>query len=356
MLLAVKALLVFALVRAGGIDTRTAWRTGIVLAVGGEFGFALLAIALGAGVIESEPAQIALTAVLLSMIAGPFLIRHGPSIADRLVRTRTQAALEPPRADLGQVARLQDHVVICGYGRIGQNVGRFLEAERIPYVALDLDPERVRDAHAAGEPVYYGDAGERDMLEAVGVPRARLVVVSHDDVGAALKVLQHARALQPAVPVMVRTRDETRVDELMRAGATEVVPETLEAGMMIVSHALLLLDVPLSHVVRRIRDARLGRYRLMREFFHGDDALAGHAEDADADRLHSVALPAGAAAVGRSLREVDLAQDRVLATAVLRQGRRILAPGPDFRIEADDVVVLFGTPADLQRARARLLG
>jgi CPA2 family monovalent cation:H+ antiporter-2 len=353
-LLVSKALLVALIVRLAGLEAATAWRTAIVLAVGGEFGFALLALAIGAGAIAEQPAQVALTAVLFSMILGPLLIRFNQTVAQPLAgRAAPVPAAAPP---LPQAAALRDHVIICGYGRIGQNVGHFLEEEGIPFVALDLDPVRVRDARTGGEPVFYGDAAERDMLEAVGMATARLVVVSHDDIAAALKVLHHVRALRPALPVMVRTRDESRVDELRRAGATEVVPETLEAGMMIVSHALLLLGVPLRHIVRRIRDVRVDRYHLMREFFRGSEALAGHADDADADRLHSVALDAGAAAIGRTLAELDLQRDRVLVTALLREGKRDLAPGAATRLNAGDVLVLFGAPADLDRATARLLG
>ena len=352
--LALKTGLVSLLVHASGIDRPAAARTGITLAVGGEFGFALLAIALGAGVIDATAAQVTLTAMLATLIAGPLLIRYNRPlsglIGDHAPQT-SHAALQP---DAAQTSRLRDHVLICGYGRIGQNVGRFLEREGIAFVALDLDPQRVREAHEAGEPVFYGDAANAEMLEAVGLANARLLVVSHDDVGEALKLLQQVRALRSDLPVMVRTRDESRVDELMRAGATEVIPETLEAGMMIVTHALVLLGVPLSHVLRRVRDARSDRYRLMREFFHGDDALA--ANDATAERLHAVTLPAGAFAVGQSLGTLGLHQDRVLATALVRAGHRTLAPGADTTLQAGDVVVLFGGPQDLRHAEQRLTG
>lgn len=353
-MLVVKAVLVAALVRGSGLDRPTAARTGITLAVGGEFGFALLALAIDASVVDGAIGQIALTAVLASMIAGPLLIRYGHTLATWVGAHRLQERIHAPPPDLPRTAALHDHVIVCGYGRIGQNVGHFLEQETIAYVALDLDPARVRDAHTAGEPVYYGDSAERDMLEAVGLAGARLVVVSHDDVGAALKTLQAVRSLRPELPVMVRTRDESRVDELMRAGATEVVPETLEAGMMIVSHALLLLDVPLARVLRRVRDVRVDRYRLMREFFRGGDPLA---EDRDGgDRLHPVTLRAGAAAVGRSLAELDIDADHLMVTALLRAGTRTLAPPADTVLRVDDVVVLFGAPADLERVEARLLG
>jgi len=351
-LLALKAALVAGLVAASGVEARTAWRTGFVLALGGEFGFALLALGLAAGGIDARSAQIALAAVLFSMVAGPFLIRYSHALTAWPGRAQARAPAGVPGPEIAHGAGLRDHVIICGYGRIGQSVANFLEREGIAHVALDLDPARVRDAHAAGEPVYYGDAAGADVLEAVGLAQARLLIVSHDDVGAAIKVLQQVRASRPQLPVMVRTRDESRVDELRRAGATEVVPETLEAGMMIVAHALMLLEVPLSHVLRRMRDARSDRYRLLRELFHGGDALA---PDDDADRLHSVRLSAGSVAIGRRIDELALEADRVTVTALRRDGRRILAPAADTRLALDDVVVLFGAPEALARVEARLI-
>lgn len=269
-LLVIKTLLTVSILRIAGIDALTAWRAGIVLAVGGEFGFALLALALETSVVTQEHAQIALTAVLLSMIATPFLIRANEQLASRLLRGKSSP--QPARAPAPPVAiqRLRDHVIVCGYGRIGQGVGQFLEAEGIPYLALDLDPKRVRDARTAGRPVYYGDATERDTLEAVGIADARLLLVSFDQVDAAFKLLQHTSMLRPDLPVMVRTRDESHVDELLAAGATEVVPETLEAALMIAAHVLLLVDVPLQRVARGIGDLRAGRYPLLPERFFGD--------------------------------------------------------------------------------------
>lgn len=353
-LLLVKTLLVAYIVRRAGIDALTAWRTGLLLAVGGEFGFALLAFALGDGSIDPLAGQVVLTSVLFSMIVAPFLIRYNHALARRLTASSPRQPVEASlRIDARTAGDFRDHVIICGYGRIGQSVGRFLDEERIAFVALDLDPARVREAHRAGEPVYYGDSVEGDILDAVGVERARLVVVSHEDLAAALKVLHHVRRRRPELPVMVRTRDESHVDELRAAGATEVVPETLEAGMMIASHALLLLAVPLSRVVRRMRDQRSGRYRLMREFFRGENGLDESQPAGDGDRLHPVLLSAESAAVGRALGECGL--DGVAVTALVRQGQRRLSPAPDTRLEAGDAVVLFGPEEDLRRAERALL-
>ena len=353
-LLLVKTLLVAYIVRRAGIDALTAWRTGLLLAVGGEFGFALLAFALGDGSIDPQAGQVVLTSVLFSMIGAPFLIRYNHALARWLTASSPRPPVEEAlRIKARTAGDFREHVIICGYGRIGQSVGRFLDEERISFVALDLDPARVREAHRAGEPVYYGDSAEGDILDAVGIERARLVVVSHEDLAAALKVLQHVRRRRPELPVMVRTRDESHVDELRAAGATEVVPETLEAGMMIASHALLLLAVPLSRVVRRMRDQRSGRYRLMREFFRGENGLDESQPAGDGDRLHPVLLSAESAAVGRALGECGL--DGVVVTALVRQGQRRLSPAPDTRLEAGDAVVLFGSEEDLRRAERALL-
>lgn len=355
LLLTTKTLLVAMIVRLAGIDALTAWRSAFLLAVGGEFGFALLAIALTAGAIEPLTGQIALTSVLFSMIVATFIIRHNHDLA-RLLAGDPAAGMEesPPQPTAELTNSLQHHVIICGYGRIGQSVAHFLELEHIPYVALDMDAARVREAHLAGEPVYYGDAAEHDLLEAVGLAAARLVVISHEDVASALKTLHHIRSLRPDLAVMVRTRDETPVAELRAAGATEVVPETLEASLMIAAHALLLVDLPIARVVRRLQEQRGKRYHLLREYFRGEPLFEpDYAQQGD-DLLHSVALPEGAAAVGVRLSELQL--PGVLVSALVRDGERTLAPPPEFQFKAGDVVVLFGQHDAVQRAEALLLG
>ncbi len=356
-LLLVKTLLVVFIVRSAGIDLATAVRTGIVLAVGGEFGLALLAIALGSAVISPEHAQIVLMAVLFSMIGGPFLIRHNGWIASRIVQHPVASVEGVPKvsdAPAGQRGHVIGHVIVCGYGRVGQNVGHFLEEEGVPFVALELDPSLVRAAHASGMPVYYGDATERDMLEALGIAHARLLVVSYDDLGAARKVLHHARVLRPDLKIMVRTRDEAPVDELLGLGATEVVAETLEASIMIASHALLLAGVPAARVMRRMRDAQANRYQLLREIYRTDDPVVGGANESPAqDRLDSVVLTEACAAIGRKLADLHLPDCRL--HALVREGVRETSPSPETVLRSNDILVLFGTPENLEKCVAFLL-
>ncbi|WP_119353230.1 cation:proton antiporter [Azohydromonas sediminis] len=349
-LVTVKAALVAGLVRAAGIDATTAWRTGILLAVGGEFGFALLAIGLQAGVVDEALGQAVLASVLFSMLAGPWLIRHHHALARRLVRAPAVApgadapdAAAPPQPPAGA------QVLLAGYGRVGQSLGHFLESEGIAYAALDMDAERVRKARRAGEPVHYGDSSQLDVLLALGLDAARLVVVTHDDTAAALRTVQQVRQHRPQVPVLVRTRGPETADALRAAGASEVVPETLEATLALASQALRQLGVPAPRVARRVMAERAGHYRQLRGTFGGDPS---HADD-DAERLHALQIAADAPPVGEPLSALPL--DGVIVSALVRQGRRRLQPAPETRVEAGDTLVLFGHPQALARAEDALL-
>jgi len=352
-MLAVKAILVAAIVRHSVGDGLTAWRIGLLLAVGGEFGFAVLAFALNARLIDNPLGQIVLASVLFSIIAGPLLIRFNQPIASRLAGLLGRNLQAPAAADaeppLMPKVPVSGHAILCGFGRIGQGVAHLLEEERIPYVALDLDPVRVKEARLAGEPVFYGDASEAGVLDGLGLREARLVLIAHEDVHSAVRTLTQIRLLRPELPVMVRTRDETHVPELQAAGALEVVPETLEASLMIASQALLLLDVPRSRVMRRILEQRGNQYRLMREFFRGE---GGVDDIADLGRLRSLVVSPTSPAVGQPLASLALAG--ISLTALVRRGERFSAPDPKTRLRADDVLVVFGPVEKLEELETRL--
>jgi CPA2 family monovalent cation:H+ antiporter-2 len=253
-----------------------------------------------------------------------------------------------------QSIEAERHVIILGYGRNGQRLARLLEAEGVRYVALDLDPERVREAAAAGDTVVFADSARRDALIAAGIARAAAVVVTFADAAAAVRVLAHIHELNPAVPVVARARDENDFDRLRAAGASEVVPEAFESGVMLASHTLVWVGVPLSRVMRRVSQVREEQYRLLRGLFpgRGDDAEGGES----ATRLHSVRLEAQASAIGRTLAELDLDALGVQVRAVRRPGARArLAAAEAGALQAGDVVVLVGVPELLAAAEDRLL-
>ena len=333
---------------AGG----TSLRVALALANGGEFGFVLLALAGESHLVRQELLQALLAAMILSMLAAPFIIAAADAIVLRLSRSeRMLRSLEVHRVAT-QSMSAERHVIILGYGRNGQRLARLLDAERVRYVALDLDPQRVREAALAGENVVFADSSRREALVAAGIARAAAVVVTFADVNTALRVLAHIHALNPAVPVIVRARDEADITPLTQAGATEVVPEAFESGVMLASHALVVVGVPLARVMRRVSQVRDQQYSLLRGLFPG----GGEPDEGDVARLHAVTLEADAYAVGRKLRDVVNEEAHVHVRAVRRPGARArLTPEEAGALQPGDIVVLLGEPERLLAAEDKLL-
>lgn len=355
-LMAMKLLLITALARLLDDQWHASLRTGLVLAQGGEFGIALLTLALSSGVLPQDWGQATLATVVLSMLFSPLVIRVNGPLAKRVFADPEELEKEAMAKEMA-VGSLPStgHVIICGYGRVGQNVARFLEQEGFDFVALDMDPFRVRTAHAAGDPVHYGDATHQSVLEAAGLAQARCVVISVRELPNALRILEHVRDVNKEIPVLVRTQDDTDLDRLKEAGATEVVPEHLEASLMISSHLLSLLGVPVGRIVRRIQDARTHRYAILRNLFRAEDARPIGGEHAFREQLQNVALHPQAWAVGRSVAEVELEEMSVSLSALRRHGIVGREPQPDTIFEPGDVLVLYGTPEALSHAEKRLL-
>ncbi len=353
-IIAIKTLVVLAAGRAFRLETGVALRTGLVLAQGGEFGFALILQAQHFQVLDGRYDQILLAAMVLSMLIAPFLIRYNGRMVKRLLpdyRERRESNLDAIRASAGES---HNHVIICGYGRSGQNLAWMLKEEAIESLGLDLDPVRVRDARDAGERVLYGDSARRDVLLSAGLQHARALVISFVDTSTALRMLEITRQLRPDMPVIVRTMDDRDLEKLKAAGATEVVPESLEGSLMMGSHLLMLLGVPVTHIVRQVRNVRAGRYRMLRGFFHGA-AGVDETEESYRERLHSVTLPPQARAVGKRLDELPLAEIGAEVTAVRRGGISGPQPAADTQLVAGDVLVLYGTPEALEQAEKVLL-
>ena len=325
-------------------------RSALWLCAGGEFGFVLL------GEIANMPKaveQLALTVLVLSMLIAPFIIQYSEKLVMRFVASEWMMRSMQLTKIAAESMGTEKHAILCGFGRNGQYLARFLGQEGINYFALDLDPDRVREAAAGGESVVFGDAGRKESLIAAGLMRASVVIVTMSDTPLAEKVLHHVQELRPDLPVVVRTADERDMGRLASAGAAEVVPETLEASLMLASHALVLMGIPLSRVLRRIRQTRTERYRLLRGFFYGRS-------DRDDDeeiqpRLHSVWLTRGAAAIGMTLNQLHLAQLGCEVSAIRRRGIRAVEPAPETRLLEGDVVVVLGDSEAVTAAEERLL-
>jgi CPA2 family monovalent cation:H+ antiporter-2 len=349
----VKGALIAALALAFRNPSGTALRVALALGQAGEFGFVLLPLAGAAGIVPEAVLQPLLAAMVLSMLATPLVIAASDTIVLRLSRTEwMERSLEVHRIAT-QSMQAERHVIILGYGRNGQRLARLLDAEGVRYIALDLDPERVREAAAAGDTVVFADSARRESLRAAGIDRAAAVVVTFADIGAALRVLANIHALNPAVPAIVRARDEADIAPLTVAGATEVVPEALESGLMLASHTLVMVGVPLSRVMRRMSQVRDQQYGLLRGLFHAP----GESHESDAGtRLRAVSLDVGARALGRTLEALDLGTLGVEVRGVQRPGAKArLGAVEAGALQAGDVVVLLGAAEALALAEVRLL-
>jgi monovalent cation:H+ antiporter-2, CPA2 family len=356
-MLLLKAIIMTGVARFSGLDGFKSLRTGIVMSVGGEFGIALLTILLKGNVVDADTIQPLLVAVVLSMVIGALLLRNNKRLARLMLREAgpvQPTALAREEEATAEVAG-REHVILCGYGRVGQNVARVLDSQGFEYIALDLDPARVRNSRQAGEPVSYGDSSDEDVLRRVGVENASAIIVTFADPAVALGIVRSVRQLRADLPILVRTADDSRLKELMDAGATEVVPETFEASLMLVSHTLMLLKMPVSRVVRTIGHARENRYATLRSLFRRDDALAMGENPALQEELRTVVLPPGAWAIGRSLADVRARGAEVSFTAVRRQGIVGRDPDPQLRLREGDVLVIYGASQSLEHAEAVLL-
>lgn len=352
LLLALKGALVALLVRLRGGSNENAWRSGLALAQGGEFCFALVAQAQQATLVDGQLGGLILAATFCSMAVTPLLLRGAPKLAAHLGR---QPSAEARIEDIaGACAEHQGHVLICGFGRVGQSIGRFLRREGIPFVALDNDAIRVQEAAAGEHHVHYGDARRGELLAALGLDRARLLVVAADNPEHALATVREARKLSPELPILVRTRDDSYLASLQEAGASEVVPEVLESSLMLASHALVLLGLPKRRVQARIDEVRRDRYQLLHGFYHGASANLLDQQGRPRVLLHAVNLSQDAYACGRNLAELNLAGLGVELQAVRRADSE-LALDDTLLLREGDALLLAGTLESIERSEARLL-
>jgi len=348
-----KFALIAALAKLFGASDGVSIRTGLALAQAGEFGFVLLTLASSHKLIDPFIIQLVLASMVLSMLIAPLLIEH----ADKIVMKISSNEWMLQSLQLTQIATrtmaTQKHVIVAGFGRSGQSLATLLSEENIAYHALDMDPERVQEAQAAGAHVSYGDAGRKESLIAAGVHRASALVITYANTASALKVLHLAHELAPTLPVIVRSHDDTDLDLLKKAGAAEVVPEALEGSLMLASHALVMMGVPLRRVVHRVQSARDERYASLRGYFHGASDVGDDPEHTYV-RLHSVTLRDDASAIGKRIEELELHEVGAEVT-IIRRGKERVDASARTELRLGDVVVLRGSAEAVDRAEGRLL-
>ena len=337
-------------------------RTGVVVSIAGEFGIALLTIILQNKALTeqvglpSNLGQPLLVAIALSMIVSPFVLANNKRIARFLLRESGPPGSAIDREDaVTEGIAGREHVVLCGFGRVGQNVGRVLEDYGFEYIAIDLDAARVRAARQAGTPIIFGDSADEELLLRAGLEKANAVVISFSDPNTAVGIVRSIRTVRADVPVLVRTQDDAKLNELRSAGATEVVPETFEAALMLVSQVLMLLQVPVVKVMRTVSDIRNTRYALLRNTLTRDWNTPIEPMPENGEELKTVVLPPGSWAVGRTLDEVRGQGAEVTFTSIRRHGIVGRDPDGETSLRDGDIVVIYGQPKALEHAESVLL-
>jgi len=352
-LIVAKVLLGALAVRPFVSENFKAVRTAVVLAGGGEFGVALLTLLLPNAAVGSA-LQPLLAASVLTMVASPLLVRYNKHIARTLLRQRGPPLTAVQREDaVARAVAQREHVILCGFGRVGQNIARVLELQGFEYLAIDADIRSVRSARAAGDPIIWGDAADGEMLRQMGMDTASALIVTFDDDAKALAVVRAARRLREDLPALVRSQDDRLLGELSAAGATEVVPETLEASLTLTAQALTLLGLAPGRVNEIVGGIRTERYATLREIYRHQGVL--ELADSGEAEVRSVVLPPQAWAVHRRLDEVRSRGAEVRFTAVRRQGVIGREPAGNMELRAGDIVVMYGTFAALEHAEAVLL-
>jgi CPA2 family monovalent cation:H+ antiporter-2 len=348
-----KVILITLITKVLGASTGVSLRTGLYLAQAGEFGFVLLTLAQTNALVPPHLLNPILAAMVLSMLATPFIIMHSNAVVLRLVSNEWLMESVQMTTIASKAIKTNKHVIICGYGRCGQNLARMLDNEAIPYIALDMDPDRVRQAAAGGDSVVFGDAARLQALMAAGLARASAVVVTYLETASAVKVLAHIHEHAPQVPVVVRTQDDHDLELLQKAGATEVVPEAIEGSLMLASHALALVGVPMRRVIHIVQEQRDARYSLLRGYFRGADD--GDADEAEQERLSTTQLPLHAKSLGRAIGEIGLDALGVQLVSLRRKSGQVMPLEDELVLVAGDALVLSGKAEALSHAELRLL-
>ncbi len=355
LLIIAKTLIVTTLCYLFGATPGVSLRTGLVLNQGGEFGFALLTLALTYNVIGQETIQIVLSAIILSMMLTPWIITNNGRWAKIIFKQSYRSNRQKMAHRIKKYSTsLSDHVIICGYGHIGLNISRFIEEKNQQYIALDLDFKRIQEAKDAGETVVYGDPAHQEILQAAGIKKARVIVITIKNSSVTKKIIQQVRALRNDIPILVRSIDESKLDEFYAEGASDVIPETLESSIIMASHLLIHLDVPLHEITRDIARARKDRYQFLRGYFPGEEA--SHEESSKInEHINTLVLHPGSHAIGMNISDINLDGRNIVFTAIRRGGIRGKQPTPDLQLKENDIIVMHARPEDLAYIKVELM-
>jgi CPA2 family monovalent cation:H+ antiporter-2 len=348
-LILVKTGVVLVTAAALRLPIRTSLLAGLGLAQIGEFSFLLAQQGQAGGLMSDDVFQMFINASILSMLAAPFVIQAGPWIASRIAR------IESEPQDKAEFCTLVGHTVIAGYGLNGHNLAKTLKATQIPYVALDVNVDTIRKAREEGESIIYGDITRKDVLQRAGVDCAKIIVFAISDHTATRLAVRTVRQLNPSIFILIRTRYAADVDELYKLGANQVIPEEFETSIEIFSRVLHEYHVPGNVIANQVQLVRFGGYKMLRGLSLDQENIGRIAALFADTTVDNIQLDPDAPAAGKTLQELDIRKNTgATVIAVARHGEASTNPGPDFILQAGDIVVLLGAHEDLDKATSLL--
>lgn len=341
----IKTILVFLTARLLRYPLRSSLLAGLGLAQIGEFSFLLAQQGAGTGLIGGDVYQLFINTSIISMLATPLIVQVAPSLVPNL------PMMEPHQNGKSGICTIKEHTIIAGYGLNGRNLAKTLKATHIPYVVLEVNADTIRKARAAGEPMLYGDITREDVFTRAGVQCAKIVVFAISDFSAARVAVRMVRKMNPAVFILVRTRYAAEVDELLKLGADQVIPEEFETSIEIFSRVLHEYHVPGNIIQNQIQLVRFGGYKMLRGLSLDQENITRLASIFGAATVDNVQIEPESPAAGKTLRELDIRKNTgATVIAIARKGEAVANPGPDLRLEPDDIMVLLGAHKDLDEA------
>ncbi len=351
--IAAKAVLAFLASLALKNSFRISFIVGLRLAQVGEFSLLLANLALENELFESQQYQSFLIVSIFSMLIAPLLIQLSGTLSiklDSLMGAKTDEELEPVEKE-----KLSGHVIIAGYGMVGRNLSRVLKETNTPFIILEMDGERIRQALSQNMNTLYGDSTHRDTLIRAGIKRARMMVFAIPDHFAAEQGVRLARQLNPDVYILVRVRYAAQVEELTAAGANQVIPEEFETSIEIFSRVLREFHIPNNIIEQQVELARLEGYSMFRGMSLNVESLQKFSTYLAATLTESFHVLEDSWCKDKSIGDLEWNPDSdAKLIAVVRDNDLQANPGSTFRFRQGDIILLFGRHANLDRAIKRL--